>query len=288
MLFLIFAVLCGASLSFCFKIFKKMGIDSLQCIFFNYLTAIAVSIFLNGADPASIAKTVHIANEENWLLLAIIEGFFFMGGFLVMAASTHRAGVAITNVSARASMVIPVVASYLIYKEAAPSWFALVLMLVAMVMIFGQAGSGGKLSWRDWILPVGVMLEYGICDFLLKVLRAGASAEGQGGIMLFIFTTAAISCGVCYLIRGNFRDHGFSWKSVPGGILLGLLNSGCTALMLKALGQMDAVLFYPLYNAGVVFLSLVAGIIFFKEKLRGIQIGGILLATLSIVLMLSL
>ena len=55
--------------------------------------------------------------------------------------------------------------------------------------------------------------------------------------------------------------------------------------MLKALGVMDASLFYPLYNVGVVLISLLVGVLFFKESLRPVQIGGIVLAGAAIVLL---
>ncbi len=211
-----------------------------------------------------------------------------MAGILVLAASTNRSGVALTNVCAKASMVIPVIASYLVYKEESPNWTAIVFVLLAMVMIFGNIGGGKKkYSFSDTLLPLSVFLVYGVCDFLLKVLKAQAGASGnQGNIMLFIFSTAAVACVCAYLLRGNFRKYPFSWKAIPGGIILGLFNSFCTAFILKALGQMDAVIFYPVYNVGVVFLSLLLGIFLFREKLRSVQIWGVVLAAAAIVMLL--
>lgn len=288
MVYLILAVLCGASLSVCFKMFRRLGIDTFQGVFVNYLTAIAVSLVLSGNGAESLGESIMAAIRAPWSWLAIIEGLFFMGGILVLAASTQRSGVAVTNVSARASLAFTVVACYFAFNEQAPNWFAIVLVLVAMYLIFGNIGARKeKLNLGDSLMPVAVFLTYGICDFLLKYLKAQIGTDGnQGNIMLFIFSTAAAFCVVAYLVRGRFSEHPFSWKAIPGGIILGLFNSSCTALMLKALGVMDSVIFYPLYNVGVVFLSLLIGVIFFKEKLRPVQIGGIVLASAAIVLLL--
>lgn len=304
MVYLILAVLCGASLAVCFKMFRKLGIDTFQGVFVNYLTAIAVSLVLSGNGAESLGTSIMAAIRAPWSWLAIVEGLFFMGGILVLAASTQRSGVAVTNVSARASMAFAVVACYFAFHEQAPDWFAIALILVGMYLIFGNVGrffkgagasgkgleSSGKGEKADvWssLLPVAVFLTYGICDFLLKYLKAQIGTDGnQGNIMLFIFSTAAVFCVIAYLVRGHFSEHPFSWKAIPGGIVLGLFNSSCTALMLKALGVMDAVVFYPLYNVGVVFLSLLIGVMFFKEKLRPVQICGIVLATAAIVLLL--
>lgn len=288
MVYLILAVLCGASLSVCFKIFRKIGIDTYQGVFVNYLTAIVVSLIMSGNGAESLGESIQAAIRAPWAWLAMIEGLFFMGGILVLAASTQRSGVAVTNVSARASLAIPVIACYFAFNEQAPNWLAIILILLAMYLIFGNIGvRKEKFDIKDSLLPVAVFLTYGVCDFLLKYLKAQIGTDGnQGNIMLFIFSTAALYCIAAYIFRGHYSEHPFNWKAIPGGIILGLFNSFCTALMLKALGLMDASLFYPLYNVGVVFLSLLIGVLFFKEKLRAIQIGGIVLASAAIVLLL--
>ena len=288
MVYLILAVLCGASLSVCFKIFRKIGIDTYQGVFVNYLTAIVVSLIMSGNGAESLGESIQAAIRAPWAWLAMIEGLFFMGGILVLAASTQRSGVAVTNVSARASLAIPVIACYFAFNEQAPNWLAIILILLAMYLIFGNIGvRKEKFDIKDSLLPVAVFLTYGVCDFLLKYLKAQIGTDGnQGNIMLFIFSTAALYCIAAYIFRGHYSEHPFNWKAIPGGIILGLFNSFCTALMLKALGLRDASLFYPLYNVGVVFLSLLIGVLFFKEKLRAIQIGGIVLASAAIVLLL--
>ena len=66
------------------------------------------------------------------------------------------------------------------------------------------------------------------------------------------------------------------------------MNSGCTALMMKALGVMDAAVFFPCYNVGVVLVTLLTGIFAFREKLRGIQYAGIATALAAMVLLLTI
>jgi len=296
MVYLILAIICGASLAVCFKLFRKLGIDTLQGVFFNYIVAIIVSLALSsaGAEGGSVlagaAHSIKVAATAPWTWLAVIEGLLFMGGILVLAASTQRSGVALTNVSARASLALTVIACWLMFDESAPNWLAIAMVLVGMYLIFGNVGSKAersKFSFKDSWLPLAVFAVYGACDILLKGLKVWAGKDGnQGNIMLFIFGTACIFCIITYLVRGNFKQHPFSWKAIVGGVILGLFNSGCTAFMLKALGTMDAGIFYPIYNVGVVVASLLIGVLFFKEKIRTIQLGGIILAAAAIVLLL--
>lgn len=284
MVFLFIAIIFGTSLSICFKVFKKIGLDSLQGIFINYLTAIAVSLLMSGSGAASLGHAISSAIAAPWVWLAVFEGVLFMCGILVLAVSTQKSGIAVTNVAARASLVLPVVASWLVFHEGQPKWAVLALLLVAMVLIFGNIGKGEKMSAQSLALPLLVFLVYGACDFFLKVLKSKLGDGNEGNIMLFIFSTAALCCLVAYLLRGHFKEHPLDWRALPGGIVLGLFNSGCTALMMKALGRMEAVVFFPIYNAGVVCLSLFAGVVLFKEKLSAVQLCGIALAMVSIVL----
>lgn len=286
MLYLFLAVLCGTLLSVCFKIFRTLGIDSLQGIFVNYLTAIAVSLLLSGEGFSGMGRAVSGAISAPWLPLAVLEGALFMGGILVLALSTQKSGIAVTNVAARASLILPVAASWAVYREGQPRWILIALVLLSMFLIFGNMGKGEKFSFRKSALPLLVFLVYGACDFFLKVLKSKLGDGSEGDIMLFIFGTAALCCLAVYLARGRFAEHPLNWKALPGGIALGLFNSSCTALMMKALGLMDGVVFFPLYNVGVVCLSIFTGVMFFGERLSRIQIAGIILALVCLVLFL--
>lgn len=288
MIYLLLAILCGAAISICFKIFKKLDIDSLQGIFVNYLTAIVVSLLLSGDGIAAISESISEAIKAPWLWLAIFEGLLFMGGIVVLAASTQRSGLAVTNVAARASLVIPVVASYFFYNEGNPKWMAIALTLLSMVLIFGKKSNDTRLTLKSSILPICVFFTYGICDFMLKVTKSQLNGSPEGSAMLFIFGAAAVFCLISYILRGNFSEHPYNWKAIPGGIILGLVNSGCTALMMKGLGVIDGVIFFPAYNIGVVCITMFIGLTFFKERLSPIQFIGIALALVSIILLLVL
>lgn len=286
MLFLIAAVICGALISISFKLFRKLGIDSLQGIFVNYLTAMTVSVLISGGtDIAGIFRT---AFTSSWLPLAIAEGFFFMGGIVVMSLSTQNSGLAVSNIAARASMIIPVLASHIAFGQEKPEWLLIAAVIAAMIIIFADTGArrgeNGKMA--GVLLPVGVFFFYGTCDFLLKVLKTRIGDSPEGYATLFIFSTAAVFCLIACILRGGSGKHPFDWKAIPGGIFLGTVNSGCTALMMKGLGAMDASVFFPAYNVGVVLLTLLTGTVFFKEKLSAVQIAGIFLALAAIVMLL--
>ena len=56
-------------------------------------------------------------------------------------------------------------------------------------------------------------------------------------------------------------------KDVLFGVLIGVPNYFCTRFLLLSLGQLPAVVVYPIYNVGAIILIGLAGIFLFKEKL---------------------
>ena len=54
--------------------------------------------------------------------------------------------------------------------------------------------------------------------------------------------------------------------------------------MLRGLGAIPTGLFYPLYNAGIVLVATLSGLLFFGERLGWVQAGGLALAVVAITL----
>lgn len=136
-----------------------------------------------------------------------------------------------------------------------------------------------------------LFVTYGLSDFSLKSTQYSVESRFEGNAMdlrlsslaAAIFLFASIFSLVFCFIRKSFRN--FGWKAVAGGLALGLVNSLCTSCSLRALSVMSTSLYYPVYNIGIVVISTLAGVIFFKEKIKWIQLAGLALAALGIVLL---
>jgi multidrug transporter EmrE-like cation transporter len=79
-----------------------------------------------------------------------------------------------------------------------------------------------------------------------------------------------------------------NWRSVVGGIVLGVPNYLSMHFMMKALSKSgyDSSIIFPLANIGVVVSSAFIGILFFKEKQSKINLSGLGLAILAIALII--
>ena len=81
----------------------------------------------------------------------------------------------------------------------------------------------------------------------------------------------------------------FEFKSILGGVLLGVPNYFSIVYLLKALSTegMESSTAFTLNNVGIVILSTLFGLFIFKEKLISKNWFGIIIAIVSIILIMS-
>lgn len=306
MIYLISAIIFGSLFSVVFRVCQNLRIDCPQVILFNYIFAIIATavpaIFKICTGDAQVADySVHGSSYG----FAALQGLLFVAGFSIMDRSTWRSGVAITTVAARASLVIPILLGWKILAQPEPEWLPVVLILGSVLLIVLtndiQSHEGVKVSSKSdaqrkrrafWAL-LSVFLCFGISDFGIKLSQHSVEvnlAVGENisthldALMVLIFTAASVFSLVMCIVRGSFKDSPVNWKSILGGIVLGLINLLCTGSSLRALSEMSTDLYYPLYNIGIVLVATLVGVLFFREKIKWTQLAGFALAIAAIVL----
>lgn len=300
MIYLIIAILCGSTFSILFKIFQRKNINCSQAIFYNYLTAIVTSFCpiiteMINSEQTSISDYIP---SIPICLLALMVGSLFMAGFWTMDKSTYYCGVALTTISARAALFIPIILSWLLLSQPAPSWLPTILAFVAMLLIILPNSKNKELTpstsfnSKTILSLIGVFFSYGIADFCLKLAQNTIKNNLVSDERLFpyqissftgmIFVMAAAVSLISCLRNKAFKDNSSLWRNIGGGILLGAANTGCTTSMLRALNELSTETFYPLYNVGIVVVASIAGICFFKERLQPLQMCGLVLAAIAI------
>lgn len=304
MMYLVLAVIFGSLFSIVFKVCQRLKIDCWQVIFINYLSAaiftlIPVIIGMSGGKADNYS--LHISSVG----IASVHGILFVLGFLIMDHSVWRSGVALTTVSARASLILPVIFSWIFLAQPAPEPLPVAVVLLAMVLIVAPAENekheGVQLSnktdaqrhRRTIIDLIVVFLCFGISDFWTKLdqhsvamhLQQGAqSGPHLDALMGVVFISASIVSLLFCLGGGSFKKSPFGWKALAGGLILGATNILCTAASLRALDILSTDLYYPVYNIGIVLIATLVGVVFFKEKVKPVQFAGIALAVLAIIL----
>ena len=194
MVFLILAILCGSLFSIIFKLCQRHDVDGRQVTLFNYAVAFLFTLLPIVArtvfDPGTSASD-YIPGASSWLL-AVVQGLLFTFGFIVMDRSTQRSGVALTTVCARASLILPVLLSWILLSQPAPSWLPVILVVAAMALIIGptetrpagRAATGGPGRHAIMFALLGVFLVFGCSDFFLKVVQHTVDKGHSGNPVL--------------------------------------------------------------------------------------------------------
>lgn len=283
-----------------------MRIDTRQVIMFNYLTAVLVScvnILLKLGRGSAMPGDFGIQGLS--FLFAFIQGVMFAVGFIIMDRSVWRSGVALTTVSAKSSLILSVLFSWVFLAQEAPAWLPVGLVLISLGLIILPAESQKhdpqyqtdrtdvQRRRRTLLALFAVFVCYGVSDFCLKLSQTSVEnnlSEGQeldthlDGLMALIFLTAGLISFIFCQIKGSFKKNPVTLRSVVAGAFLGIVNIMCTASSLRALSVLSTSLYYPLYNIGIVLVCTLAGVFFFKEKIKWIQFVGIALSILAIFL----
>lgn len=308
MVYLILAIVCGTACNVLFKIFHKYDLDIKQIVLFNYITAVLINwipISYNVAVDSSVLWQGYVLSPMVYLL-AIIVGGFFMSAFIVMGKATSYCGVSRATVAARASLVLPIVLSWLFLGQPAPDVLPVVLVILALCCIVSSnrskitdvmaSNSTAVLNKkrRSALILLGVFLFYGICDFALKLLQHSVAEQCHDDALVeckltsltaVIFLMAAILSFVTCLTSRSFRKRHVELRTIVGGVGLGVLNAGCAAFVLRGLSELSTDVLYLIYNTSVVLLVALSGMCFFSERLNKIQILGIFLAAIAFVLL---
>lgn len=281
MIWLILALLTSTLIMVCFKLFPKFGIDNLQAIATNYIVAfVAGWITVTPSGPEQLVFS-------DWFPISIASGVLLMLVFLVFATSTAKVGIAITSVSSKMSVLIPVTLGFLVFGESmqALKIAGILISLPAFYFIF-KRNEHFHLKSALLILPILLFLGNGTNDSLLKTAQFFYLRSDND---LVNYLTAAFGIAFCIgislVIFRSIRDKKrIEIKNVLAGILLGLLNWYSTLFFLKGLTVVDVTVFIPVFNAGIVCLGAITGLAFFKEKMGGWNIFGLGLALAAIIL----
>lgn len=265
-----------------FKLFARLGVNNLHAIVINYITAALTGMLI-------LPFSVQQAFESRWWFHTLILGIVFVLIFFVMALTTQRAGMAVTSVAGKMSMVIPVMVGILYFKEQLNTfqWIGLVTAVFSVLSI-SYRKEQVKLSVWVILLPFVLFIGSGFIDTYLNIAQKLLISEDEFvPFISMVFLFAFISGGV-FLAVQTIQNHRFpSVKSIVGGILLGVFNWGSLFFLLRALRytEFPSAVVFAFNNIGIVIASAITGILLFKEKYTWINYIGLILSVLAIILL---
>lgn len=281
---LLLSILFATSLFVVFSIQKKFGLTPLLTIIINYFTA-AILGFLILSGPVSF----NLVTSSNWFPLALIMGSCFVGSFTLMGKTTQSLGVNVAAVASKMSMVIPVLFAIVYFKEKTEPLKVLAILIAFIAVYLSSVKDEKGEKTGSMLLPILLFLGCGLVDLLINFSQKLYGGQDSFRLMPATLFLIAGLVGALYLLVFNRKLLGtLSILTLVFGVILGVCNYLSLHYLYRALrfGSFPSSALFPLNNVGVVALSAVIGIIFFKEKISKTNSIGLVAALVALVLLI--
>ncbi|WP_394260707.1 EamA family transporter [Moraxella boevrei] len=281
MLYLFLAVFCSVSVSLLLKILRQHQIDIRQTILLGYPVACFLTLFLLKPDFNQLNN--FLQNQPVNLIIMLALGILLPSVFVVLGKAIETSGVILTDACQRLSLILPIIASVVIFGETISGQKSLgitLAFLALFALLFKKSDNLAKNfhNKNNYLWLIGVWLGYGVIDILFKQVAK------QGGSFP---VTLSVSFGLAFvglLIYLLAKKTMWKSQSLVWGLLLGILNMGNIYAYIKAhqaLSESPSLVFTGM-NVGVIVVASIAGFVFFGERLSKINTLGIGLAMLSV------
>ena len=285
MIDLLLCILFTTSLGIFLKLFDRFGLNRMQAIVFNYVSCVITGCVVQQSVPHYIDYM-----SKDWFVTAFILGCSFLFFFNVMSYIVKHNGITVMSVANKLSLVIPVGAAFFIFQEQMTALKLAGIFFALLAVIFTSVKnevSGERFNLKNSFVPFLLFVGSGLNDTLVKYAQSFCSANADNApFNITIFTVSAFAGIIILVWRGVKNKSKIEWKSVAGGLLLGVPNYFSMHYLVKALAVKDlgASVIFPLNNIGVVMASACVAYFLFSEKISKLNLAGILLAILAIVL----
>lgn len=284
----------------------------------SILFAALNNIFLhkyNAFEKRCNIFTFNAAVSLLWALILLIVGM----GFHTVALSTIGYGVlygsmiamfllfkmlalgsgpvSITALIGCCSLIIPTLAGMIVWKESVDilQVIGLIILFVALFLCVDPK-SDVKIG-KKWILYCLIFfLAAGINGITMKVFNLHGEKTRINEMMIIASITACVFFSLISAVSGVCRKTGGEafcavkperkvvLRCAVYIVLCGIVSCGYQRLNLYLTGALPSIVFFPIFNGSVIFLSCLSGVFLFREKLSKKQIAGLVVGTLSIML----
>jgi drug/metabolite transporter (DMT)-like permease len=283
LLYLVATILLNVIVFTVLKSFPRFGIHPLQAIVANYVVCVITGCLFTGIQPFTVATT-----QEPWLPWGLLMGVAFIAIFNLTAYCSKVSGMASTVIASKLSLVIPVIFSIIVYKEAAGNW-KIIGLLLAFPAVYHATRTpkttdiAPKLLW-----PVLLFLFSGSLDTLVNYIQGTFlhTQAAQAACTIICFATAGTSGLIVTSALVATGKMKLEAKNLIAGICLGIPNFFSIYFLIITLNsnlfQSSATI--PLINISILVASTVTAILVFRESANRLRILGLALAVAAILL----
>jgi drug/metabolite transporter (DMT)-like permease len=283
MILLLIAILFYVGIFVTFKLFSRYNISNFTAIMINYLVASLTGLLAFGG----FSKLGTIINAP-WIWVAVIIGILFVIVFYLFAICSQKLSVTMTAMSSKMSVVIPVFALLYLFNDAiTPLKIAGLVLVILSLYLIMKPDEKTRIDKKYLFIPISIFIGAGVSDTLFGYAKRTFEITSSTDSALFVSTIFGISfiLGIIIFPFTIKRGKPLMVKAdLIGGFALGIINFLAVFFFTYAQGYFQASVFFPIFNVGVVALSALTGLIFFKERLNKYNYIGLAISLIAIAL----
>ena len=287
--FLLLCILSSTGIFIIFKSTDRFRVPSFPVIVINYLVATLLGFFVNSGEV-----TLSSIRDSSWLPVSVIIGFMFILMFFLIAFSTRKAGISVTTVAGKMSVVFPIAFSIMIDPSDQLTLMktaAIAVALSGVILTIYKPGRG-RVDRAVVFIPLLLFVGMGVVDSMVKLAQHRFVMDEDTALFSAILFLNAFLAGLATMLFYRKDNRHFLRVAVWGwGLLLGTVNFGSIFFLVRALNYispsgkgMEGSVIFGANNMSIVALSVLVGLLVFKEKLKFVNWIGIVLSALALLL----
>jgi uncharacterized membrane protein len=283
MTYLLLAIFGSGIIPVIFRAFEIWRINLFWVIPVNYLTCVALGGVLTGSSLSGFVA-------QPWIGFAVVQGLLLAVNFYLLAYTAQRAGVAIAALASRLSVAIPSLLAFALYSDSLTLVKAagLLTALAALYLCTAAEKNNSSMARLFRLMPVLVFVTFGVYFALLKYLQTYYLDESNyHSYVMSAFLFAFFSSLIIGALKGVFSAADLHVRQILAGIALGGVNYLAVYSLIKVLalkGWQSSQLF-PIYSVGVVAVSALLAVLFFRERLSRQKTLGLAVGVAAVALL---
>ena len=307
MVALAFAVACSVAIGMILKHAGRRQLDRTALLTVNYAAAVGVAVLLLAIGGRSVEEGLTLS--ASLVALGVGTGGVLIAGFFALAWATEVAGMSLAIGVMRVSVVVPFLASWWVWDEM-PTVAQGIGMVLAMGAFFllahrrstpepvpagGASASDASASISppvpsvDWHAAGVLALTFclgGAVDVSMKAFEEAFGVGNSQVLFLLMAFGVAFLVGAAIVLRRGLQ--GGEWptgRTAAWGMLLGIVNYGSLAFLLRAIEVLPGPFVFPANNIAIMTLAALLGVTVWGEHLSRANRIGLVLASLALLLL---
>ena len=272
MLYLILAIASSALVSIFIRLSENYVKNNISMLCMNYMMCLMLAVGYTGMD-----KVFETGEGFGTAIgLGVVNGILFLASFVLLQINVRRNGVVLSATFMKLGVLVPTLLSVIAFREKpeVQQVIGFLVALLAIVLINFEKGQGEAGFKIGLIL---LLLGGGSGDAMAKIYDEVGPAQFEEQFLCFTFASALVLC----VILAIKKQQKLTKTDILFGLLVGIPNYFSARFLLKAVGEVPAVVAYPTYSVATIVVISLVGMLCFKEKItkrQQLAIGIILVA----------